>query len=122
MKDGKYLEYAIYKQFGGSLSRESFLLYEYRAAKELDRYTFHRIDGSDEDIQRCIFELIKNIQTKIEEAKGISSESIDGYSVTYADIQTIIEENSQDIKNTINIYMDGKTNEDGIPLLFRGRK
>lgn len=122
MEDGTYLKYAEYKQFGGTLSKEPFLLLEYRAAKEIEKRTFGRVKEVeiDLDIKLCLFDLINELDKAIKSDNSITSESTDGYSVTYADINTIATKINNNIIDIIESYLLNKFTHLGVPLLYRG--
>lgn len=74
--------------FGDNIPEESFSKYEYKARIELDRFTFGRLKGLKDipsEVKRCICEMAEYLYNESQLAKnnGISSESTDGYSVTY---------------------------------------
>jgi len=114
-----YLTYTKYKELGGNLSETSFNLLEYKSRKQIDRYTFGRlIDGIPEDIQddieKAMMVLIENNQG-VDKTSNVTSESIDGYSISYGS-GTEIE---KVISNLITTLLDG-LEKDGVPLLYTG--
>lgn len=109
-----YLTYAEYKAMGGELDTTEMTRLEYKARMEIDRLTFGRLIGQDipEEVKKCIFELIGN-ESKVNDT--LSSESVDGYSVTYKSSDEI-QSKKQDI---IETYLTG-CEIDGTPCLYRG--
>ena len=110
---GQYLTYEEYSSLGGSSIPEMpFNLLEYNARKEIDKYTFGRLIGISEipqEVKLCEFELIKMLESYEslnQQNKGIKSENIDGYSVTYSGIENNVTsaKNSQ-IKDIIVTYL-----------------
>jgi hypothetical protein len=82
----KYLTYARYKALGGQLEEAPFNLLEYKSQKQIDKYSFDRLIGGvpndiKEQIEYAMMCLIDfNEQNNV---KNLSSESIDGYSISY---------------------------------------
>ena len=80
--DGQYLTYIEYKGLGGTLSEMPFNLLEYQARKEIDKYTFGRLQNlktQNKEVKLCINALIPIIEGHNESTnKGISSESTNG--------------------------------------------
>lgn len=114
----KYLAYEDYKELGGSLDNASFNLYEQKARKQIDHYTFNRLINGvpmniKDEIDMIMFRLIGMNQT-IDNNSNKASESIDGYSVSYNNSQV-----SSEIKNEIKMCLDG-LEIDGVPLLYAG--
>ncbi len=73
--------------FGDIILEESFSKYEYKARLELDRFTFGRLKGLQEiptEAKQCVCEIAEYLYSEAQKThSGISSESTDGYSVTY---------------------------------------
>ena len=116
----KYLTYEDYKELGGqTLDNVSFNLYEQKARKQIDHYTFNRLmEGVPLDIKNEINMIMYRLIGINEEADKNSnkvSESIDGYSVSYGgSAQANVE-----VANTITTMLSGlKVN--GVPLLYSG--
>lgn len=86
------VEYGYYHEyyFGDLISEGSWPKYEARAVTIFHRYTFNRLKGVSnvqEDVKMCICELADTIHEHERIASmsaGITSESVDGHSVTYA--------------------------------------
>lgn len=98
--EGQYLTYEEYRGLGGTLSQTPFDLLEYEARNQIDLRTQNRLVGVDEIPQKvklCEFNLIntlENYTTKLNQMNStgnISSENIDGYSVSYGDSSQIKE-------------------------------
>lgn len=81
-----YLDYNEYTQYGGTLDKNIFDRLEFRSEKIINA----RINGNiciDEDLKRCIFEIIEYLNSisnngSISNIKSISN---DGYSITTND-------------------------------------
>ena len=127
--EGQYLTYEEYKALGGLLDLMPFNLLEFEARKEIDKYTFGRLADLDEQVKEvklCIYNLITELQGYDSDKtrnKAISSESTDGYSVSYGTLTTAtVEARSSQIKSVINTYLSNCKLEDGTPYLYRGVK
>lgn len=124
----KYLTYAEYKELGGALEEAPFNILEFKAQNYIDLYTFGRLKNLEQqnnEVKMCIYDLISlgNAQTTSLQAqsKGITSESIDGYSVSYgeANIGTL-QAHNEAVKNTIKLYLADCKLNDGTPYLYVG--
>lgn len=84
--DEQYLTYSEYIDLGGELEEMPFNLLELKARKIIDNATFNRLKHLDKqiiEVKACIFELIETIYNV---GNNKTSESIDGYSVSYNNI------------------------------------
>ena len=127
--NNQYLTYAEYIEFGGSLERTPFNILEYDARKEIDKYTFGRLQNLEtqvDDVKMCCYKLINLFDGYTKKENGnklISSESTDGYSVTYNNnIQSALEAKTSEIKDIIKKYLCNCKLEDGTPYLYVGVK
>lgn len=112
---GQYLTYGEYRLLGGTLDIMPFNLLEFNARKILDGRTFGRLSGVAEipqEVKLCINEMINSIngyaKTLNSENKNISSESIDGYSVSYASstqIQEIVKSKQSELEDIMENYL-----------------
>lgn len=126
---GQYLTYKDYQDLGGTLSEMPFNLLEYEARQNIDKYTFGRLKDLEEQIEEtklCTYKLIELISSydKYEtQNKGVASESIDGYSVSYSTPNTsfTMAKNSE-IEDTIKTYLVDCKLEDGTPYMYCGAK
>ena len=123
-----YLTYAEYKALGGTLEETPFNVLELKAQKEIDRYTFGRLQTLPTQINEvkvCVYELIKKLDNyqnaETNQAKGISSESTDGYSISYGTkTSDSVSSMNEDIENCIKIYLSECKLADGTPYLYCG--
>ena len=123
-----YLTYAEYKALGGTLEETPFNVLELKAQKEIDRYTFGRLQTLPtqvNEVKVCDYELIKKLDNyqnaETNQAKGISSESTDGYSISYGTkTSDSVSSMNKDIENCIKIYLSECKLEDGTPYLYCG--
>lgn len=125
--EGQYLTYEEYVNLGGTLEITPFNLLELRARRIIDERTHSRLVGKGQDfteVKACEFELIKSI-TKYQEmsnkqSTGISSESIDGYSVSYSTpSEEINKAQISEFNSIVEEYLtDTKIN--GVRVIWRG--
>lgn len=131
---GQYLKFEDYKTLGGTLTDEApFNLLEFEARRLINLYTFNRlIDADYEDIPQevkvCDYELINqlllftNSQNSISSSNGVSSENIDGYSVSYitaSQVQDIVKSKDYSLQNTVRKGLLG-VEYNGEHLLYCG--
>ena len=121
----KYLTYNEYVEiFGDNLSEVPFNLLEYTARKKIDERTFGRLIGKGQnykEVKYCIADMINIIKTYTQQTnKSISSESTDGYSVSYNQItKEFINSKNYELETTISTYL-ATLIIDNIPVLYRG--
>ena len=136
----RYLTYDEYTEVGGSLDETEFNYYAYEAESYIDWYTFNRLHNMTEipdAVKRCEVFLIRLIQERLaalgistvdssgnadNSLKSILSQSNDGVSVSYNSLgaRDAIGGLSNEIKQTIDRFLAGVTNELGRKLLYRG--
>lgn len=113
----QYLTYSDYKYLGGTLQEMPFNVLEFKARKEVDKYTFNRLQGLKEqtqEVKMCIMEVISILDDYSKLDRAIATESTDGYSVSYREADT--ESNNAragEIKEVIYTYLDAN-------LIYRG--
>lgn len=111
---GQYLTYTEYKSLGGTLGEMPFNLLEYNARKEIDERTQNRLQGignNFDEVKLCVYNLIttlKSYESYATQNKAISSESTDGYSVSYGNVtaETSTVKNKE-VEDVINKYLFG---------------
>ena len=125
--NNQYLNYNEYIELGGSLEQTPFSILEYKTRKIIDKYTFGRLKNLKnqvEEVKMCCFELINllNSYNDIEKGrKNISSESIDGYSVTYnSNAEDVIIAQKSEIRNLVKTYLYDCKLDNGTPYLYVG--
>lgn len=136
----RYLTYDEYTEVGGTLDETEFNYYAYEAESYIDWYTFNRLHNMTEipdAVKRCEVFLIRLIQERLaalgistvdsngnadNSLKSILSQSNDGVSVSYNSLgaRDAISGLSNEIKQTIDRFLAGVTNELGRKLLYRG--
>lgn len=118
--NGQYLTYEEYKNLGGTLEEMPFNILEFKARKQIDNATFNRLvdlKSQVQEVKMCIYDLITELN-KSEEQSNKSSESIDGYSVSYKSVDT--KEQNKIYGNIIRDYLGESKLEDGTPYLYCG--
>lgn len=117
--EGQYLTYNEYQTLGGTLEETPFNLLEFEARKKIDERTLNRLKDIDsveipEEVKICDFKMINRIEeySKALEAaaKGVSSENIDGYSVSYITTDgasEVVKSKNDEFNDLINTYLFG---------------
>ena len=121
-----YLTFEEYRKLGGNLEQMPFNILEFKAQKEIDKYTFNRLLDFEEysnEVNVCVFDLMNIISnyTKIIDNTGIASESTDGYSVSYGNVSSEnVKSYNADIRNCIQRYLINCKLENGTPYMYCG--
>lgn len=98
--EGQYLTYLEYQELGGTLDQTPFNLLEYEARNQIDLRTQNRLVEVEDiplKVKICEFNLINSLdgyikmKDQVSQSGNISSESIDGYSVSYNDSSQLKE-------------------------------
>ena len=123
---GQYLAYQEYLALGGTLEEMPFNLLEYNARKKIDERTFGRLVDREQEYQEvklCVYNMITTLNSYSSydtQNKAISSESTDGYSISYGTPQkSIIEAKNSELEDVINSYLANVV-IDNVPVLYRG--
>jgi hypothetical protein len=123
----KYLKYEEYKYFGGTLKETPFNILELEARKQIDKYTSGRLKSLEKQLPEtkvCMYRLIENLQsyeTYSKQNKAVSSESTDGYSVSYGGADENASKTKQnEIKDIIKSELAECYLDDGTPYLYVG--
>lgn len=123
---GQYLTYQEYLALGGTLDEMPFNLLEYNARKKIDERTFGRlIDREQEyqDVKLCVYNMITTLNSYSSydtQNKAISSESTDGYSISYGTPQkSITDAKNSELEDIMNSYLANIV-IDNVPVLYRG--
>lgn len=122
-----YLAYEEYKSLGGTLDETPFSILELEARKNIDKYTFGRLQNLDKQIDEvkvCEYKLIGLIDTYASydnQNKNVSSESTDGYSISYGQVtENVSKAKQNEIKGIIKTYLAECKLDDGTPYLYCG--
>lgn len=116
---GQYLNYEEYRSLGGTLDLTPFNLLEFEARRQIDIQTYNRLKNLDyneipQEVKMCEYNIISrlnNYAKSMSEAVvkgGISSESTDGYSVSYAgasNIDELVKSKQLEINDIIRTYL-----------------
>lgn len=123
---GQYLTYQEFKALGGTLEEMPFNLLEFNARKKIDERTFGRLVDKGQEYQEvklCVYNMITTLNSYSSyytQNKAISSESTDGYSISYGTPQkSITEAKNSELEDTINSYLVNVV-IDNVPVLYRG--
>lgn len=127
----KYLTYQDYRSMGGTLDLMPFNLLEFEAKRKIDERTQNRLKNVDSlplEVKMCMLRLItlmSNYTKELEQSsKGIASENIDGYSVSYItgnQVSEVIKNKNNEIDDVITTYLMGVV-VNGEHILYLGVK
>ena len=105
----QYLNYEEYIELGGTLEEVPFNELEYECRRIIDSRTQNRLKNAEEipqEVKMLESKMIQDLQgyyNSLQTAqKGVQSENIDGYSVTYISSNEI----GQLVSNNINMLQD----------------
>lgn len=122
----QYLTYQEFKTLGGTLDEMPFNLLEYNARKKIDERTFGRLVDKGQEYQEvklCVYNMITILNSYSSydtQNKAISSESTDGYSISYGTPQkSTTEAKNSELEDVINSYL-ANVIIDNVPVLYRG--
>lgn len=123
---GQYLTYQEYLALGGTLDEMPFNLLEFNARKKIDERTFGRLVDKGQEYQEvklCVYNMITILNSYSSydtQNKAISSESIDGYSISYGTPQkSTMEAKNSELEDIMNSYLSNIV-IDNVPVLYRG--
>lgn len=123
----QYLTYDEYVELGGTLDETPFNILELEAQKNIDKYTLGKLQNLDEQINEvkiCEFKLVGLLNTYNSyesRDKSISSENIDGYSISYSQgIESVSKAKVNEIKAIVKEFLAECRLEDGTPYLYVG--
>lgn len=124
--EGQYLTYQEYQLLGGTLEEMPFNLLEFNARKKIDERTFGRLINKGQEykeVKLCVYNMITTLNSYSSydtQNKAISSESTDGYSISYGTPQkSITEAKNNELESTIDTYLSNLIVDD-VPVLYRG--
>lgn len=123
----QYLTYNEYKELGGTLRETPFNILELEAQKNIDKYTTGKLKDLEEQINEvkiCAFKLIELLNTYNayeNQNKSISSESTDGYSISYSQAtENVSKSKINEIKGIIKSDLAECKLDNGTPYLYVG--
>ena len=124
--EGQYLTYQEYKALGGTLDEMPFNLLEFNARMKIDERTFGRlVDKGQEykEVKLCVYNMITTLNSYSSydtQNKAISSESTDGYSISYGTPQkSVTEAKNSELEDVIDTYLSNLIVDD-VSVLYRG--
>lgn len=110
----QYLKYAEYIELGGKLLEMPFNILEFEARRKIDERTQNRLRNVEkipQEVKMCMYVLMDKIDSyNNANNKGMlySSESTDGYSVSYANItRETMKTKDTEINDIIRTYLTG---------------
>lgn len=124
--EGQYLTYQEYLALGGTLDEMPFNLLEFNARMKIDERTFGRlVDKGQEykEVKLCVYNMITTLNSYSSydtQNKAISSESTDGYSISYGTPQkSTTEAKNSELEDIIDTYLSNLIVDD-VQVLYRG--
>ena len=124
--EGQYLTYQEYKALGGTLDEMPFNLLEFNARMKIDERTFGRLVGKGQEykeVKLCVYNMITTLNSYSSydtQNKAISSESTDGYSISYGTPQkSTTEAKNSELEDVIGAYLSNLIVDD-VSVLYRG--
>lgn len=112
----QYLSYNEYKELGGTLDELPFDLIEFECRKIIDERTQKRLTAEGvtipQEVKICEYKMINSVakyQETLETTKAnVTSENIDGYSVSYnSNIEEIVKSKNEELNVLISTYLFG---------------
>ena len=121
-----YLTYSEYTEYGGSASKTDFTMLEFKARKRIDRLTASRVEKMKtvpKAVKLCVTSLIEIDRKAGVEAQVnnpvVTSFNTDGYSESYGKALSVADA-EKSMSATIKSMLWGETDDNGVPLLYRG--
>lgn len=121
-----YLTYDEYKSLGGSAPATDFALLEFKARKRIDYLTASRVQNMaqvPQAVKMCMLSIITVDSAAGAEAQAtkpvVTSFNTDGYSESYGKAMSV-QDASASITRIIKTGLYGETDDNGVPLLYRG--
>ena len=117
--NGQYLTYLEYKDLGGTLEETPFNLLEFEARRKIDVRTQNRLvdlETIPQEVKLCEYAMINSINNYASSINNVaingnvSSENIDGYSVSYlntSQISEIVKSKETELNDIIETYLIG---------------
>ncbi len=124
--EGQYLTYQEYLALGGTLDKMPFNLLEFNARKKIDERTFGRLINKGQkyqEVKLCVYNMITTLNSYSSydtQNKAISSETTDGYSISYGTPQkSTTEAKNSELEDIIDTYLSNLIVDD-VRVLYRG--
>ena len=124
--NNQYLSYEEYKSLGGTLGEMPFNILELKAQQIINERTQNRLKDVEkipQEVKICVYDLIQTINkynnSNNSTSSNISSENIDGYSVTYKSGTELTEEQKKQYDDVMETDLYGVI-VDNTPILYLG--
>ena len=124
--NNQYLTYEEYESLGGTLGEMPFNILELKARQIINERTQNRLKNIEEmpqEVKICVYDLIQIINkynnSNNSTSSNISSENIDGYSVTYKRGTELTEEQKKQYDDAMETDLYGVI-VDNTPILYLG--
>ena len=124
--NNQYLTYEDYKSLGGTLGEMPFNILELKARQIINERTQNRLKDVEkipQEVKICVYDLIQIIKkynnSNNSTSSNISSENIDGYSVTYKSGTELTEEQKKQYDDAMETDLYGVI-VDNTPILYLG--
>jgi hypothetical protein len=134
-----YLSYEEYQNMGGTLNETAFTDFEIGAEFWINWCTFNRLKVNTDipdEVKKCVYKLIGIAQIQQQAlslgqpiegdtstiTSAIASQSNDGVSISYNTMSatTAYETAQEQVKQTVQMYLQGVVDDLGRKLLYRG--
>ena len=124
--NNQYLSYEEYKSLGGTLGEMPFNILELKARQIINERTQNRLKDVKkipQEVKICVYDLIQIINkynnSNNSTSSNISSENIDGYSVTYKSGTELTDEQKKQYDDVMETDLYGVI-VDNTPILYLG--
>lgn len=124
--NNQYLTYEEYKSLGGTLGEMPFNILELKARQVINERTQNRLKDVEQipqEVKICVYDLIQTINkynnSNNSTSSNISSENIDGYSVSYKSGTELTEEQKKQYDDVMETDLYGVI-VDNTPILYLG--
>ena len=122
----QYLSYEEYKSLGGTLGEMPFNILELKARQIINERTQNRLKDVEkipQEVKNCVYDLINTMNkynlSDNSTSSNVSSENIDGYSVTYKSGTELTEEQKKQYDDVMETDLYGVI-VDNTPILYLG--
>ena len=124
--NNQYLTYEEYKSLGGTLGEMPFNILELKARQIINERTQNRLKDVEkipQEVKICVYDLINTMNkynlSNNSTSSNVSSENIDGYSVTYKSGTELTEEQKKQYDDVMETDLYGVI-VDNTPILYLG--
>lgn len=124
--NNQYLTYEEYKSLGGTLGEMPFNILELKARQIINERTQNRlkdVEKMPQEVKICVYDLINTMNkynlSNNSTSSNVSSENIDGYSVTYKSGTELTEEQKKQYDDVMETDLYGVI-VDNTPILYLG--